>query len=225
MAIAEVGGGTQRATKLGTAGDTTLAFPANVTSGNLLICVGAAFDSSGSTIGVTDTRSTVYSVLSAVPFTGGRLWIAYGIALSSGACTVTANVTPDTAGQSFSIDEFSGVNATPLDVDGGQTTATSTAVSDTLTTLTANDLLIGAACYDTATTTLVEGATYTLIGKEPSNAIQSHLAELRLVGAAQLYTVTATIGASQPNSMYTAGFKESTGGAGTHRLSALGVGT
>lgn len=227
MALAEVGAGSQRATRLGVAGLTpTLAFPANVTSGSLLICGGCAFESGGVSVSsVTDTRTTSYTVLSAIPFTAGRIWIAYGIAPSGGANTVQVNFAGTNPGSSYSIDEFSGVHATPLDVDGGQTIATSTTVSDTLTTLTANDLLIGCAAYDAGTTTLVEGASYTLIGKEASNAFQDHLLEFRLVTTAQLYTVTATVGASVPNSMYTAAFKEAVGGGPVlHSLCMLGVG-
>lgn len=229
MAIAEVGGGTQRATKLGNAAiSPTVAFPANVTSGSLLVVAGCGFLAAGglTVTSVTDTRTTSYSVLSAIPFTNGRIFIAYGIAPSGGANTVQVNFSSGVPGNSFSIDEFSGVHATPLDVDGGQTTsAGSLTPSDTLTTLTANDLVIGVAAYDGADTTFVEGASHTLIGKEASNAFQDHLLEFRLVAAAQLYTVTATIGASLANSMYTAAFKESASAAGAHSLSALGVGT
>lgn len=93
-AIAEVGGGSQRAAGDSSATSLAVAYPGSVTSGNLLVACGAAYDSGGApaSVSVTDTRSTSYTVLSAASTTGGddvRIFIAYGVAPSSGANTVT----------------------------------------------------------------------------------------------------------------------------------------
>jgi len=105
-------------------------------------------------------------------------------------------------------------------VDGGQSTGASTTPADSLTTLTANDLLIGVGAYDGGTTTFVAGASYTLIGKEASNANQDHLAEFRLVTTATSYTVDSTIGTSISWGMRTAGFKEAAAGITVGELMA-----
>lgn len=236
MAIAEVGSGTQRATSAEFSGadSGTLAFPANVVSGNLLIVAGAAWQatSAPTSIAVTDTRSTSYTVLSTTLAAGGggavRYWIAYGLAPSSGACTVTVNPAGALADFTFSIDEFSGVSTTPLDVDGGSTAGLGTDItpSDDLTTLTANDLVIGLMTDNDATVTITPGASYTQIGEVENNVTtQCHSAVFRLVTTAQAYTVDWSCDIPNANTwgVYTAAFKAAV--AVTPRsLALLGVG-
>src|SRR5947209_4817773 len=98
-AIAEVGSGSQRATLRQPNADlATVAFPGNVTAGNFLLVQGVSWQagSGNSAITVTDTQSTPYTVIMAstgVTWAGGvgKAFIAYGIASSSGANTVTIN--------------------------------------------------------------------------------------------------------------------------------------
>ena len=220
MAIVEVGGGTQRATAPGGSDDRTLAFPGNVGSGNLLIVAGAGFKSGGvAAPGVTDTLGTSYTVLSAVPFTNGRIFIAYGVSPSAGANTVTIDWA-GAVGNSFSINEYSGQHATPLDVDGGSSTGTSTTPADSLTTLSADDLLIGVVAHD-GTSTITPGTDYTQIGEEEDNTLQDHGAEFRLVTTAQAYSVNWTLGTSSPWGVYTAAFKPAAAAAAAKASQSL----
>lgn len=216
MAIAEVGSGSQRATATGATGDRTLAFPGNVTSGNLLIVAGCGFHpgSPDPAPTITDTRSTVYTVASAVVFTNGRLFIGYGVAPSTGSCTVTVDWASADTGSSLSIDEFSGQHATPLDVDGGSSTGTSTTPADSLTTLTANDLLIGVMAHDGSSgISITPDAPWNQIGEEENNTAQDHSAVFQIVTTATSYTASWVIGSSSPWGVYTLGFKEATGAA------------
>lgn len=96
---AEVGSGSQRATQSpGSVASTTKAFPGNVTSGSLLAILGSSWRSFGGVVPmlVEDTLGTVYTVVHTgglTAFSGDQYnWIAYGIAPSSGACTVTVEV-------------------------------------------------------------------------------------------------------------------------------------
>lgn len=218
MAIAEVGAGSQRAVATG-AGVANLAkaFPANVASGSLLIVAGACYNVTGApaTIAVTDTRSTSYTVLTVV---GGassqfRVFLAYGIAPTGGACTVTVDPT-GSADIGYAIDEFSGVNATPLDVNGGSSTGLSTTPSDALTTITANDLIIGVESHDGGPT-ITPGASWTQIGENESVSFQPFNAEFGIVTTAQAYTVDWTLSVLNSWAVYTAAFKPATAAAST----------
>jgi hypothetical protein len=220
VAIAEVGAGSQRAVKtVGGADLTTLAFPANVVSGNLLVVLGSCFDATGepASIGVSDSRSTIYSVFAFPETSVGAdytVFIAYGIALSSGACTVTVNPAGSASDMGFAIDEFSGVNSTPLDVDGGVTTQGSATPEDTILTVTANDLVVGILSYASSSTSITKGASYTEIGQNTSTTnAQPFGAEFAIVTTATTYTVDWTLGASRTATVYTAAFKPATGAA------------
>src|SRR5262245_29249640 len=128
MAWVEVGSGSQRATHVVDSGTSaSKAYPANVTNGSFLVTAGACFgDIQDVAPAVTDTRSTSYSVF--YHKNGSHIaFIAYGVAPSGGACTVTVTPTFNAGGgfYGFALDEFSGPHATPLDVDGGFTDGTS----------------------------------------------------------------------------------------------------
>lgn len=209
-AIAEVGGGTQRATKeTGSVASTTLAFPGNVTSGNLMVLLGMANNSIAS-VGVTDTLGSTWSCLSG-SFSVDRLYICYAKAPSTGANTVT--LTPSAnASLTFWIDEFTGQHATsPLDVNGGISTGTSTSPADSLTTTVANALVLGVMQKQCGGCTGAESITpaggYTQIGEEEdATSPLSGSAVFQVVTTAQAYSVSWTIGTSRTWGAYTASF-------------------
>ncbi len=235
MAIAEVGSGTQRATGSFSGVDSgTLAYPGNITSGSLLICSGGTYvgGTPNQTHTVTDTRSTPYSTLEGVAhnaFSGDyKNYIAYGIAASSGACTVTLNPSGAVAYGQFAIDEFSGVDTgTPLQVNGGETTATSTTCSDSITTTGTNALLIGTMSHHGGSNlTITPGGSYTQIGESENVAIYPYNVVFRIATTAQAYTVDWTIGSSIFNWGQTAAFSEASAGGtpASKLLTLLGVG-
>lgn len=215
-AIAEVGGGSQRVT--GSAGNfasTTQAMPGNVTANNLMVCGGNIWNSPAITgITMSDTRSSSWSVVlgpatnSFVPF------IAYALVPSSGAVTITIDPTGGGNYGTWSCDEFSG-NATSsvLDVDGSYTTATTTTPSDSITTGTANALIVGLLGNNTNTAVfLAPGSGYTQIGEVESASWAAHIFEFKIGTSATSYTVDATMSSAVSSTMQTMSFEELVGG-------------
>lgn len=239
MAWAQVAG--RKATaNAGGFSSTTLAFAGNVTAGDVLFAGGGFWDTStGYTITLTDTRSTVWTVLKGTELSslGGFFapFLAYGVALSSGACTVTLAATGDSGSNyaSFSIDEWSGGDtAALLDTNGGTSSGTSTAPSDSLTTATANCLILGVETHTntgSGTIAITPNGSDTQIGEIESTANAPHSLVYRIVTSATSYTIGAwTLGESQAWRAQTAAFKEDTGGGGgtpaQNLFTLLGVG-
>lgn len=235
MAITEVA--TRRAATGNNDGvdSAALAFPNNVTSGNLLIVAGAAWGSSAAptSIAVTDTRSTSYTVVLGTVVGTWRTFIAYGVASSSGACTVTVNPNGSSAALSFSIDEFTGQDATPADVDGGTSTGSSNTASDSITTVAANALIIAVSSQDGSTQALTAGAGYTTFGENETNSNnQCHHAIFRIATTATAYTPTVTSAGVTAWGLQSHSFEPSTGGgttdgagasAGASTVAAIGL--
>ena len=231
MAITEVGSGSQRAAggnNNSVAAFAALAFPASVASGSLLVAAGAAWGSTAAptSIAVTDTRGTPYTVaLGTVP--GGFTWrtfIAYGIAPSSGANSVTVNPAgaDGTHSGSFSIDEFTALpNTIVASVNGGTTTGI-TAVDPTvnITTATAGELIIGVMSHDGGSAYLATAGTGpssgTAIGlNDVNSANQCHWALFEIAGAAGTYDVTWDTANPLPTgAIQRYSFKEEAGGGG-----------
>jgi hypothetical protein len=212
--ILEAGSGSQRAVKTaGGVDSTTLAFPGNVNKDNLLVVLGSCWDNAGApaSIAVSDSRGTSYAVLLSADATNKfTIFIAYGIAPSSGACTVTVDPSGSASDLGFAIDEFSGVNAAALDVDGSFSAFSTSTPQDDITTLSANDLVLGVMSFAGATQTITKGASYTEIGQNQlTNNAQPFGAEFAIVSPAQLYTVDWVISGTPAWRVYTAAFKRS----------------
>jgi hypothetical protein len=212
MAFAEVGAGSQRATaNQASVNSKTLAFPSGVTAGNLLVVCGSCFvlaSGGPATISVTDSQGA-YTVLSATQAADDfRLFIAYRIASASGPNTVTVDPVGSSSDLAFSIDEFSGVDTgTPLDVDGGSSTGTSTAPADSITTIAANALIIAVVSFGGATTTITKGGSFTQIGQSTStSAGQPEGCEFQIATTPTSYSANFTLGASRPWTVYAASF-------------------
>ncbi len=231
MPITEVGSGSQRKSGAANASVSIFAtesFPANVTSGNLLIVTGSTWGSTGpaTSVAVTDTLGTSYTVvLGTAIATSGRTFIAYGIAPSSGANTVTVNPAGADATHegTFSLDEFTGVDPSPADVNGGTTSGATAignpfAATDTITPATSGALLIGVMFHVCATTALTAGTDYTILGENETNSgTTCHAAVFRIVTTITSYTVTINAANANPTAspgwaMQTHSFKEAAGG-------------
>jgi hypothetical protein len=148
-------------------------------------------------------------------------FIAYGVTPSAGANTVT--VTTSANGYiSFGIDEFTGQHASPFSVNGGSSTGTSTAPSDGITTLTANELIIGCLGVDIGSGVVTITSGQTEIGQEGNgNNFETYGASFQIAGAAGAYNQTWTLGTSQTWRVLTASFKEATGGADQTLIDSL----
>jgi hypothetical protein len=225
MAFAEVGSGSQRASgnNSGAVGPLSIAFPGNVTSGNLLIGVVVWWRSAGAsaTLAVDDTRSTTWNTIVSDAISLGtgtyRLAIVWGVAASSGANTIDFADSGGSAYMSASVNEFSGQHASPLSVSTTTpNTGTSVDPVGTLTTLNAGELVIGIAGHgDGAAPTLAVDAPSTQFGeKETDNLDMAHSAAYRVGGAAGSHAINWTVGSSVVWSTLVASFKAADGGGG-----------
>lgn len=208
-----------RTADVGNFDSTTLAYNSNVTAGSLVgMCGGVWNGNDVSPIVVTDTLGTSYTVLEGA-VSGGvpiRPWIAYGIAPSGGADTVTFNPAGGGRYGSFTIFEFSGVNSSPLDVDGSNTTGSSTTPSDGITTSAAAAVVIACMTHGgTSSQTITEdtGGGWTLLGEVQNTGNGPHGAQYQIFSSAGAKTASWTLGSSAAWVAMTASFKESGGAA------------
>lgn len=228
MAIAFV---QSRTAEAGGYDSTTLAFNSNVTSGNLLIITGGIWNGNDVTsFTMSDSVGTTYTTLLGSA-TGGipiKPWIAYGIAGGSGANTVTIN--PNGVGRysSHTIAEFSGIDATPLDADGGNSTGSSTTPSDGMTTIAADTVVIGTVVHGHGGTIAITedtGGGWTLLGEIQSISNAPHNAQYQIFSSAGAKTASWTLGASVSWCAMTASFEATAAAvANVHRKLLLGVG-
>lgn len=225
-AITEVGAGTQRAESPVDETPATIAFPGNVTAGNLLV-VACMTNDAGSTDPIatptiTDTVLSTYTIVMGHDQGGSNDYstlIAYALAASSGANTIT--VTMD-AGDfaSCAIDEFTGVAASPSDAAGGGAGGTSTTSVDSITTVAANALIIGISGSNSDVAITPE-ADWTEIHEHEPDIIFNMT--FRIVTTADAYADTWTLGSSVQWWAQTHSFKPLVAG-GAKNMPMSGVG-
>lgn len=171
-----------------------IAFPLNVTAGNLL-CVGGSFNggTTGLTVTISDTRSTSFStyLYNGNDATNTYVYIACGKVAASAADTIT--ITPSASAYiDAAIAEFSGQDpAQFLDVDGGGATNTFNVSAPTIDITTGSDnaLVLAAMTHPAPTDTLTEAATWTLVGEQEDNSCCSVFSFIfKVVGGAGLQT-------------------------------------
>jgi hypothetical protein len=199
----------QRALRTGAAGvgSATLAFPGSVTAGNLLVIAGFT-GGAGSSVAVSDSRSTSYTVASSVVSGGFQIFIAWGVAATTGGCTVTVDPAGTTARLSFVIDEFTGQHATPLDVNGGVATGSDASPTINITPLVADDLIVGIMAQTSGTTlTLTPGAGYTQIAETEDSANLPINGHFQVTAATTATAVNWTMSGSGAWATYAVAFK------------------
>jgi hypothetical protein len=211
-AITELSGQRNTASECTSCDSLALAYPGNVTAGNLLVVGGNAYDTGGTTgYSVTDSVGTSYTVYACTALTASSTatpFIAVGIAPSSGSNTVTVNPTLDASANQivFGIGEFSGTaTSSILDVNGGSSTGTSTSPSDGITTASANALILGLVGFQTSAG-VTPGGSYTQISENQSSLDAFNLL-YRVATTATAYTVDWTLGTSQAWSACTISIK------------------
>lgn len=232
MAIAERSSGTQRGTnKQGPVATCDIAFPGNVAAGSFITVKGAVWHtnfasitvaivpgSSTATIGTVGRLQCATGLFNAGGY--GRTFIAYAPVLTAG--TLTMRVSTDQASNNWynvCCDEFTGSNIA-LDVDGGESHsagASSVNLLDTITTLTANDLIIGVGMADADTGGWTPGASYTLIASDRFADYWPYGAEFRIVTSPTSYNVDFTLAGPRPWNVISAAFKETAAAAGVPR--------
>lgn len=202
----------------GTAGNydsTTLAYLSNVTAGNLLTCSGSVWNGSEVTsITITDSVGTSWTVILSTSVSGGyphKTWIAYGIAGGSGPNTLT--IDPNGSGRysSHGCAEWSGPHATPLDVDGGTSTGSSTSASDDITTTDPDALVLEVMSQGSGgnhSLTADTGGGWTMLTENENAGNAPYATQYQIFsGSAGAKTATITIGASVAWVAQTASFK------------------
>lgn len=192
----------------------TCAYPANVTSGSLLLVTGTVKKTSISgNITISDSLSTSYSVIQgSILNSDRRTYIGYGVASSGGANTVT--VTPGNASSAVvvSVQEIARpyTGGTPLDVDGGSASGSSTAPSGTVTPTISNTLTVGAATFITTSgITITPTASCQLVEDESSNSPVN--VSFGYQGAASTYTFNWVLSVSEDWIVQTANFGNAAG--------------
>lgn len=213
-AIANLGSQSAKATECANCDTLAVAYPGNVTAGNLLVVGGNTYDTAGTTgHTVTDSVGTSYTVFNCTALTAtlpnATPFIAVGIAPSSGANTVTVDPTIDASANqiNFAIGEFSGTATSGIvDVDGGSSTGTSTSPSDSITTTTANALILGLVGFQTSAAVTPDG-TLTQI-QEDQGSVNGYNFAFRLATTATSYSIPWTLGSSQEWTACTVAIKE-----------------
>lgn len=202
--------------------NTSTALPNNVTSGNLLVIIGGIWNTSANSdiafsagAGSTATLGTMTTIIEStgISYAGGtgQAFISYGFVTGNGSLTILTD--PQQAAGNYiacGTIEFSGVHATPLDVNGGELYIPSGQPVDSITTLTANDLILGVMIGSAGTLTFTPGASYTQIDEDESGAQQAFAAEYRIATTATNYTVDWTSSLDSEFSILNVALKEST---------------
>lgn len=201
---------------------TTCAFPSNVTSGNVLVACGGNWNGNNmSGMAATDTLSTNYAEVIGSATTSGvaiKTWIAYGVATSSGANTITQTPAGGTGWYgSWGILELSGVDTTtPLDVDGGSSTGSGTTVSDGITTSAADTIVLACMSHGNSGTisiTADTGGGWTSAGEVENYSNAPYAWEYQIFGSAGAKTASFTLGNSVAWSIQTLSLKAASAGA------------
>lgn len=226
MAIAEVSGQKTNTIRQSAVATATVAFPNPVALDSLVVMVGGVWNANTVT-SITVTKSsgggavaggfTTIFGSTGVTYAGGTAheFIAYGIVTTAGTLTLQVATSDGTANNYYAcgIDEFSGVDtSTPLDVNGGEATGSSAgSFTDTITTATSNDLVIGVLIADHSMSNLTPGAGYTQIDEDEVGVQQPFGAEFKVVTTATTYNVDWTLTEGAINfACVDAAFKEAT---------------
>lgn len=229
MAFAERAG--SKATGAASAADSVaVAYAQNVVAGNLLVVAGGIWDFPQTTsVSVTGSlHTTGWTVAFVTIGSNFSAYLAWRVATSSGAETVTVNPSGSVPFTEAAVNEYTAGATIEIDAALASATGTSAAPSRSVTTSTATGLIVGVTVPDTdtdGTTTITPGTNYTQWAETESVANCEYNTEHRITSVAQAYTVDWTFGGSRPWGVVTAAFKEQAGAATlVHRALLLGVG-
>ena len=223
--IAEVGGGAERdGVQTMSADDfTDIVLTNGATTGDFIAIGGNAYDGGGApaSIGVTSPCGT-FTVLSSSPAGFTRQFIAYTFAISTGACTVTINPAGGAAYIAAGAVKFTGVHATPLDVDDGATTGTGFTDTASITTVAANALILSTHTNGTQTTvTLPDGAVTEIAESDDNSCCTAYAFGFRIVTTPGAYDMTWGTADDVAWRMHTASFAPAAAGGVARRRAVI----
>jgi hypothetical protein len=193
----------------------TVTYTGAQTAGNLNVVIVSWNDSTATISSVTDTIGNTYAVAAATVVQTGTasqaIYYAKNIAAAAaGANTVTINFNVAARHPDIRIAEYSGVDPlNALDTSAGAQGNTATSDSGPVTTLNANDILIGANVVQSTTTG--PGTGFTSRGITPDGDIL----EDQVVSATGSYNATAALDKVQLWIMQMAAFRAAVSGGGT----------
>lgn len=196
----------------------TCAFPSNVTAGNVIAACGAVWNGNNMTgQAITDSVSTNYAEVlgSTSSGTPNKTWIAYGVVPSSGANTVTQTPAGGVSWySSWGIVELSGVDTSvPLDVDGGNSTGTSTSPSDGITTSAADAIVLACISHGGGTISITHdsGGGWSSLGEIESTGNAPYAWEYQIFSSAGAKTAGFSLGSSVAWTIQTLSLKQASG--------------
>ena len=193
---------------------TTIVLTNGATTGDFITVSGNAYDAPPASITVTAGCVPSFTVLSSAPAGVTRQFIAYGFANATGACTITINPAGSSAYISGVAVKFTGVHATPLDVDGGATNATGTTSTADITTVASNVLIISTHTNGTMTTATTPVGGLIEVGESDDNSCCTAFATGYIIATTPgLYSMEWNTADSVAYRMHTASFKPSVAGA------------
>lgn len=208
----------------------TLAFPSNVTAGDALYAVIYDGSSSTDTLTFTDSQANSWTTTKSASLTtdGDTIAVGCAIAGASGSDRVTFKVNGSTAANFGSVFEVANATCTP-DVTpiSSDTSAQTACNSGSLTTVTANDLLVGFCGLQNQQTSLSPGSGWSSGSTSGTGGEIYALGEIRVATTTGAYSATSsTYGQSSEQGTIEVAFKASTtGGGGTQTAVTTGGGT
>jgi len=185
----------------------TVAYSQAQTAGNLNVVVIGWNDSTATVSTVTDSLGNTYAVAAAPVVQTGTasqvIYYAKNIAsAAAGANTVTVTFGVTANAVDIRIAEYSGLDtANPLDVSVGAQGNSATSNSGSITTTSANDLLVGANLVQSVTTAAGAGYISRVI------TVDCDILEDRVVSATGSYSATAALDKVQPWIMQMVAFR------------------
>jgi hypothetical protein len=167
----------------------TITMPAAQTAGNLNVVAVMWGDTTSTVSSVTDSKGNVYALaLGPTKATGLTSAIYYAKNIAAGSNTVTVTFNQPASFPNVNVMEYSGLSTTsPLDVASGATGSGTSASSGSVTTTSANELIIGAGNPT---------STFTAAGTGFSNRIINSfggISEDKVVSSTGSYNATATL--------------------------------
>ncbi len=204
----------------------TVTYTAAQTLGNLNVVVVGWNDSTATVSSVSDSRGNGYALAAAAVVQSGTasqaIYYAKNISAAvAGANTVTVTFSVAAAFPDIRIAEYSGLDTVnPLDVSVGAQGTTTTSNSGSVTTSSANDLLVGANLVQSSS--LAAGAGYTNRGITLQDG---DILEDRVVTVAGSYNATAVLDRVQAWIMQMAAFRAAGGGTPAPSISSVNPGS
>lgn len=224
MAIAFVTGQIAANGASGAGTTVAVAYPSNVTSGNLLVCTTRGGDLSSQTISdnLGDAVAWTEAAGATADGDGGltRGKTFYKVCAASAACTVTLTMGNGGVRRGLTIREYSGSHATPLDDTAGNTGA-DTSMECGSVTMTANGVIVTGWTHDSSQTTTADADYTQLVQNSTGRCGSAHRITTAITDEA-IHTASA----SSNWAGFTATFKEAGGGTTVTRnrfLPLMGV--